>query len=126
RDIQLRRREEYRLTARPEVVDELETALDDEGSASEGELVDHEHLGPVDEDAREREHLLLTTREAPAELLAALGQLGEEDHHLVDVRRDLALALRHEMRAQNEVLLDGEVGEDAFAAGEQQDAELDP
>ena len=61
-----------------ELLDRLQQLLHDERRESEGELVDDEHLGVVEQRPCERHHLLLATRQRGCGLTGALAQTREE------------------------------------------------
>jgi hypothetical protein len=84
---------------------------DEERSEALRRLVDEEHPVPVEERARDRDHLLLPTGERPSPLPGALSKLWEEVVH--EVVPGLVVAL-----GEPEVLLDGQPGEHVAILGD--------
>ena len=91
---------------------------DHERGQAERELVEEEELRVGGEGPGQGEHLLLPARERARQLLAPVGQTWElREGHVFDVVHGHADLRRHE-----EVLADGQVGEDPAALGHGADA----
>ena len=75
-----------------ELLDQLEQPLHDQRREPERQLVDHQQLGFVDQHPGQRDHLLLTARQARRDLLAVVVELGEELEDARDPLLDLAAA----------------------------------
>ena len=109
-------------------LDDLEQPLHDERREPERELVDQQHLGLVDQHARRaRASAAGRPTGCDAELLAALGELGEQLEHVGDaLRRPRRRRRAFEPRAHRQVLVDGEAREHALAAGQLHDRRASP
>ena len=78
----------------PQLLDDLEDLLHDDGREAERELVDDEHVGFVHERHRQREHLLLAAGELLRRRVEAVAEDGEQLDGLVDAAFLLATAVQ--------------------------------
>ena len=92
-----------------DLLDHGHQALHDDGSETERELVDHEHLRLRHERLRQHHHLLLATGEQSATDLPALLQLGEQRQRVLDALGRGRPGQR--VGGDPHVLLDREIGE---------------
>src|SRR5262249_3837611 len=106
------------------LADDPEDRLDEVRGEAERRLVEEHQPRTGEERAADREHLLLATRERAGPLSDALLQSRKESEHAIAVFQDLAPGLPRE-RAEVEVLVDGEVGEDAASLVDLRQAEAE-
>src|SRR3954466_5035112 len=115
--------EEYgdaRAVQRP---DDAEHLIDEDGGEPERRLVEHEELRLAHHRPADGAHLLLAARQAAGVLRAALAQAGKEPVDLLDVLPGTGpRALR--VRAQFQVLADGELRPQLAPFRDQRDAKL--
>ena len=98
-------------------LDVLEHEVDHERCEPERHLVGDDHLRRDGERPRQREHLLLTTRERAGALRASFGQAGEEVVGVVD-RRAALVGGADAPHRHAQVLLHREAREDAATLGD--------
>ena len=103
-----------------QLADDPEDLGDDERRETERRLVEEQEPRPLHHRAREREHLLLAARERARLLGPALLQPREVVEHAAEVVAQRAAA---GVRAETEVLPDGELDERAAALRHVRDAE---
>ncbi len=103
-------------------VDDAQQVLHDDGREAERQLVDEEHVRLVQQRHREREHLLLATRQRRRHLVAPPGEVGEQLEHVGDAPPDVGGVVAVHERTDLQVLADRHVGEDALATGQHLDA----
>src|SRR6185369_6087074 len=106
-----------------EALDHAEHFLDDGGRQAQRGLVEHDELGLAHQAAADREHLLLAAGHGAGVLAAPLGQAREQRIDAL-ARRGLAGAPAREIRADFEVLVDGQGREDLTPFGDLADAEI--
>src|SRR2546427_3145816 len=99
-----------------DLLDLLEQPLHDLGGEAEGGLVHQQEPRLRHQRPRDREHLLLASRERPGHLRPALSQPREEREHLVELGAE-AFAVASGKGAHLEVLVHGEGGEELTAFG---------
>src|SRR5205085_1010043 len=93
----------------------FEQRVDDVGGEAERQLVDHQQGRAAHETAGHGAHLLLAARELARGAVEAFGEAGEQFQHVGQVGGDVAVAAV--VGADEEVLPDGETGEEAPALG---------
>ena len=100
----------------------IEELLDDHGSQTQRQLVDHQQLRARQQRLCECQHLLLAAREVSRFLCPPLTEHGEEAKGTLDGFLDVAVVLLVEPAGEAEVLLDGQPGEHTPAAGHEDHA----
>src|SRR4051812_16791230 len=103
--------------------DGVEDGAHDERRKPERGLVEQQHLRPAHQRTGEREHLLLAAGKGARSLPTPLGQRGEEVEPPGEVVPYVPVAAG--MGADEQVVLDGELGEDAAAFGHERDPSVD-
>src|SRR5262245_57935396 len=94
-----------------EVAEHPEQFLRDDGREAERRLVEQHEARPAHERTRDGEHLLFAAAHAPRQLTAAVGEAREHRVPTLGVRFDLAVTAR--VRAEVQVLVDGQIGKRA-------------
>lgn len=93
-----------------DLADGIEDELNKHRRKAKGGLVQEQELGPAHEPARYGKHLLFASRERPAQLVAPLGEPGEQLEDVIHILSDTSLVLP-EVGPHVEILGDGHVGE---------------
>src|SRR5690348_3355219 len=119
RDRQLLLDEQDRDAAPAQLLQILADQLDDLRCQPLGRLVDHDQVGVAHQRAAQRQHLLLAAREDARFGVRALLQAREQAVHVVERPARLLGAL---LLAEQQVLLDRELGEDVAVLGHVADA----
>ena len=104
-----------------QALEDLEDLADDHRREPERRLVEHQQARARHQRAAEGEHLLLAAGERPGRLPLALGEPGEELEHAPAVGVGVAVAA--DVRAELQVLADGELADHPAALGHVRDAE---
>src|SRR5205085_4421334 len=105
-------------------LDLVDRATDEDRGETDRRLVDQQDARRRHQGARQRQHLLLAAGEAAGELAAALAQAREGLVRGFEIALDQAARRRAE-RAQQQILLDVQLGEQAPAFRHKGDAEID-
>src|SRR6516165_7362153 len=112
------------LMAFLELLDLFDRALDEDRCETDRRLVDQQDLGGRHQRARQSEHLLLAAAQTAGELAPPFPERREGRVGRVEVAGDLD-ARQWSKSAEEQVLLDRELGEEAAAFGHQADPEID-
>jgi hypothetical protein len=106
------------------LLDDLEAALDEDRGQPHRGLVHEQELRPRHERTPHRDHLLLTARKRPCELLPTVRDLREELVDAVEVL--LEVRARAQVRPHLEVLEHGHRAEEPAVLGHDRQPPLDP
>ena len=107
-----------------DAAERLEQLLAHQRREAERRLVEQQHLRVRHQGPADGQHLPLAAAHGAGELAHALGETGEEGQHLLQVG-GLVRARAGEIGAEQQVLVHGEVGEDAAVLRHQRQARLD-
>ena len=108
-----------------DVDDGVANLLDQLRGESQRRLIEDQQAGVGHEAASDRQHLLFAAREVAGHRLAPVGQQGEHRHHPVVCLGD-GLPVAVGVRPGRQVLIDGQVGEDAPTLENLRDAGTHP